>query len=90
MVIFVKNASQMSEKNISKEKFEKIGSHLRILRKQFYKCGYIEFAQKVGIDKKTYYNMEKPKNDYSIGNLIKVLEMYDDMNLSTFFREAEL
>lgn len=80
----------MVEKEISKEQLVKIGNHLRFLRKQFYKCGYIEFAQKVGMDKKTYYNLEMPKNDYSMGNLIKVLEMYSDMSLSSFFKEAGL
>ena len=80
----------MLEKDISEEQLRKIGIQLRVLRKEYYKCGYIEFADKVDMDKKTYYNLEIARKDYTIRNLLKVLAMYPEISLSDFFKRAGL
>ena len=76
--------------DISQELLIKIGAHLRKLRKEYFKCGYIEFAHKVGMDKKTYYNLERGEKDYNIGNFLKVLSTYSNISLSQFFKDAGL
>ena len=80
----------MTEKDISLEQLKKIGTHLRKLRKENFRCGYIEFATKAEMDKKTYYNLERGEKDYTLGSLFKVLAIYSDLSLSKFFKDAGL
>ena len=68
----------------------KIGAQVRKLRKEKAKMGYIEMSEKVGLDKKTYYNIERAVNEYNITSLMKIIDFYPKMTLSNFFKQAGL
>ena len=68
----------------------KIGRHVRKLRKERTKMGYIEFAEQIGLDKKTYYKIERGEGDYNITNLMRVISYYPKLTLQEFFKETGL
>ena len=67
-----------------------IGKHIRKLRKERTAMGYIEFAEKIGMDKKTYYKIERGEGNFNITNLMRIVSFYKEMTMQEFFAEAEL
>jgi predicted transcriptional regulator len=68
----------------------KIGKQIRKLRKERTKMGYIEFSKQVGMDKKTYYKMERGEGDFNISSLMRIISFYPELTMQEFFAEAEL
>ena len=69
---------------------EDIGKRLRELRKDKTDLNYIDFAKTVGINKKTYYAIEKASKDYNITSFIKVLSYYPDDTVKDFIQKILL
>ena len=67
-----------------------IGKQVRKLRKEQTTMGYIEFAKQIGLDKKTYYKIERGEGEFNITNLMRIISFYPEMTLGEFFAEAEL
>ena len=82
----------MGRENDSKhqEWLLKIGAQVRKLRKTETNLNYIDFANIIGIDKKTYYKIERAEGEYNITTLMKIISYYPKMTLSKFFRLAGL
>ena len=75
---------------VHQEWLVKIGKQVRKLRKEQAKLGYIKFAEKICIDKKTYYKIERAEGDYNITNLMRVISFYPKLTLQEFFKETGL
>ena len=67
-----------------------IGKHVRKLRKEKTDLNYIDFAKKIGMDKKTYIKVEKGQEEYYLSTLIRIISFYEDLTMESFFREIEL
>ena len=67
-----------------------IGKQVRKLRKEKTDLSYIDFAEKVGMDKKTYYKVERGQEEYYLSTLIRIISYYEDISIESFFREIEL
>ena len=67
-----------------------IGKQVRKLRKEQTTMGYIEFAKQIGLDKKTYYKIERGEGDFNITNLMRVISYYPKLTLQEFFKETGL
>ena len=81
----------MGQKFDAKGYLSKIGKQVRKLRKEKTQLGYIDFAKKVKLNKKTYYKIERGEGDYNISNLIKIISYYSpDISLTKFFYDAGL
>jgi len=67
-----------------------IGDQVRRLRKEKTDLSYIDFAAKIGMNKKTYYKVERGLEEYYLSTLIRIIAFYEDITLESFFRETEL
>ena len=82
----------MEQENDSKhqEWLVLIGKQVRRLRKEKTNLNYIDFATTIGLDKKTYYKIERGEGEYNITTLMKIISHYPKLTLSKFFRLAGL
>jgi len=67
-----------------------IGKQVRKLRKEKTDLSYIDFAEKIGMNRKTYYKVERGQEEYYLSTLIRIISYYEDISLESFFREIEL
>lgn len=79
----------MADKQLN-EKFRRIGEIVKHLRKTRTNLGYIDFAQNIGLNKKTYYRIERGSGDYYFSSLVQVISFYPDLSLADFFHLTEL
>ncbi len=66
-----------------------IGNHVRKLRKETG-MNYIDFAKEIGMDKKTYYKVERGKEEYYLTTLMRILDYYPNISLESFFQDIIL
>jgi transcriptional regulator with XRE-family HTH domain len=71
--------------NKEKKKLQKIGERIQTLRKERTKLGYKSFAEKINLNKNTVYRIEKAQGDYTIIQLLKILN-YHNISLEDFFK----
>jgi DNA-binding XRE family transcriptional regulator len=67
-----------------------IGEQVRKLRKEKTDLSYIDFAAKIGMNRKTYYKVERGQEEYYLSTLIRIISFYEDLTMESFFREIEL
>lgn len=66
-----------------------IGNKIRELRKVRTNYNYKELSKEIGIGQNTYLRIEKGNGDYNIGNLIKILNYYGDVNTNQILKTRE-
>jgi DNA-binding XRE family transcriptional regulator len=80
-----------SEDSVSvDQRLTKIGNHVRKLRKEKTDLNYIDFAAKIGMNRKTYYKVERGQEEYYLSTLIRIISYYEEITLESFFREIGL
>ena len=67
-----------------------IGKQVRRLRKERAKQSIILFSETVGLQRKTYYKIERGQGEFNITTLMKIISHYPNLTLSKFFRLAGL
>ena len=67
-----------------------IGKHVRKLRKTNTDLNYIDFAATIGMNRKTYYKVERGQEECYLTSLLRIIDFYDDITMESFFREIEL
>jgi len=67
-----------------------IGKHVRRLRKENTDLNYIEFAANIGMNRKTYYKVERGLEEYYLTTLIRIIDYYPDISLESLFKEIGL
>ena len=72
------------------QRLTKIGNHVRKLRKEKTDLSYIDFAAKIGMNRKTVYKVERGQEEYYLSTLIRIISFYEDSTLESFFREIKL
>jgi transcriptional regulator with XRE-family HTH domain len=68
----------------------KIGNQIKYLRKNRTSLNYKKLSEELKIGQNTYLRIEKGNGDYNLGNLISILNYYQDVKLSDLFRDAGL
>ncbi|MFW5879206.1 MAG: helix-turn-helix domain-containing protein [bacterium] len=70
--------------------YKRLGKVVRHLRKNRTNLDYISFAETIGLNKKSYYRIERGYGDYHISSLLKIITYYGNLSLEEFFKMTEL